>query len=139
VVRPDLVAAKAGRARSWLNDASALVLEPSDQFQADPKGRDLALFYLFLAIQECIDLAAHWVADEGWGEPDDAGSAFDILADRQVISRETAGALRAATGLRNRIAHGYAMLDYARVHREAQQGIPALRDFLAVVTTAAGI
>jgi hypothetical protein len=31
------------------------------------------------------------------------------------------------------------MLDYARVHREAQQGIPALRDFLAVVTTAAGI
>lgn len=139
MVRPDLVAAKAGRARGWLNDASALMSGPADRFLADAKGRDLALFYLFLAIQECIDLAAHWVADEGWGEPDDAGSAFDILADRQLIPRETAGALRAATGLRNRIAHGYAMLDYPRVHREAQQGIPALRDFLAVVTTAAGI
>ena len=30
-----------------------------------------------LAIQACIDLAAHRVADGGWGEPDDAGSAFD--------------------------------------------------------------
>ena len=139
MVRTDLVAAKAGRARGWLNDAAALVLGPPDRFLADARDRDLSVFYLFLAIQECIDLAAHWVADEGWGEPDDAGSAFDMLADRQVISRETASALRAATGLRNRIAHGYAMLDYARVHREAQSVIPALRDFLAAVTTAAGM
>lgn len=75
------------------------------------KSRDLSLFYLFLAIQECIDLAAHWVADEGWGEPDDAGSAFDVLADRKVIDRDAATASRAAAGLRNRIAHGYALLD----------------------------
>jgi hypothetical protein len=85
VVRRDVVAAKAGRARVWLNDASAILADPLDQFLADPKSRDVAISYLFLAIQECIDLAAHWVADEGWGEPDDAGSAFDALADRQVI------------------------------------------------------
>ena len=89
--------------------------------------------------QECIDLAAHWVADEGWGQPDDAGSAFDELADRTVIDRDAATALRAASGLRNRIAHGYALLDYERVHREAQAGIPALRRFLVAITTAAGV
>jgi uncharacterized protein YutE (UPF0331/DUF86 family) len=99
----------------------------------------LSLFYLFLAIQECIDLAAHWVADEGWGEPDDAGSAFDVLAERGAIDRETATALRAAAGLRNRIAHGYALLDHARVHGEAQSGIRALRNFLVVITEAAGV
>ncbi len=99
----------------------------------------LATAYLFLAIQECIDLAAHWVADEGWGEPDDAGAAFDVLADRGIIDRETATALPGATGLRNRIAHGYAMLDYRRVHSEAQTGIPALRCFLLALTRAAGV
>ena len=93
---------------------------------------------LFLAIQECIDLAAHWVAEEGWGEPDDAGSAFDLLADRQVIDRDAATALRAATGLRNRIAHGYGLLDQARIHREAGAGITALRTFLVAITEAAG-
>jgi uncharacterized protein YutE (UPF0331/DUF86 family) len=143
VVRREVVAAKVGRARTWLNDAAATLLAPLEVFLADPKARDLSLFYLFLAIQECIDLAAHWVADEGWGEPDegwgepdDAGSAFDILADRGIIDRETATALRAATGLRKRIAHGYALLDHGRVHREAQAGVPALRSFLAAAVPA---
>ncbi len=139
MVRRELVAVKAGRARSWLNDAAGPLLGSLDEFTSNPKTRDLSLFHLFLAIQECIDLAAHWVADEGWGEPDDAASTFDVLADRQVIARDTAATLRAATGLRNRIAHGYAMLDYPRVHREAQAGIPALRAFLAAIATAAGL
>lgn len=139
MVRRDVVAAKVGRTRVWLNDASVSLLGPEDTYLADPRGRDLALFYLFLAIQECIDLAAHWVADAGWGEPDEAASAFDVLAERGVIDPGTATTLRAAAGLRNRIAHGYAMLDYARVHREAQEGIPALRTFLAAITKAAGV
>jgi len=139
VVQRDVVATKVGRARAWLNDAGLLLLQPQDVYFADPRQRDLALFYLFLAIQECIDLAAHWVADAGWGEPDDAASAFDVLAQRGAIERSSATALRAAAGLRNRIAHGYAMLDYGRVHREAQEGIPALRTFLATIIGAAGV
>jgi uncharacterized protein YutE (UPF0331/DUF86 family) len=139
VVRREVVASKVSRARAWLNDAAPPLLGPQEAYLADPQRRDLALFYLFLAIQECIDLAAHWVADAGWSEPDDAASAFDVLAERAAIERETATRLRAAAGLRNRIAHGYAMLDYERVHREAQEGIPALRAFLAAVATAAGL
>jgi uncharacterized protein YutE (UPF0331/DUF86 family) len=139
MVQRDVAAAKIGRARTWLNDSAPVLLGSQPSFLADPARRDLALFYLFLAIQECIDLAAHWVADAGWGEPDDAGSAFDVIAERGVIGPATATMLRAATGLRNRIAHGYAMLDYARVHREAQEGIPALRQFLAAITSAADI
>lgn len=60
MVRRDIVAAKAGRARAWLNDAAPALLGPLEACLADAKARDLSLFYLFLAIQECIDLAAHW-------------------------------------------------------------------------------
>jgi hypothetical protein len=88
VVRREVVAAKVARARAWLNGAASALQSPLATFLSDPKSRDLSLFYLFLAIQECIDLAAHWVADEGRGAPDDAGSAFDLLADRGVIDRE---------------------------------------------------
>ncbi len=139
MVRPEIVEAKAGRARGWLNDASPALLGSLDAFLATPATRDLALFYLLLAIQECIDLAAHWIADEGWGEPDDAGSAFDVLAERGVIDRETATSLRGAAGLGNRIVHGYASLDYKRAHREAQNGIPALRRFLLAIMDVAGV
>ena len=56
-----------------------------------------------------------------------------------MINRESASALRAATGLRNRIAHGYALLDYDKVQREAREGIPSIRTFLVAAATSAGI
>jgi uncharacterized protein YutE (UPF0331/DUF86 family) len=139
MVRPEVAAARVARALTWLSDAESLLAPGPDEFVADRRGRDLALFYLFLAIQECIDLAAHWVADEGWAPPDDAGSTFDVLADRGVIERSVADGLRAATGLRNRIAHGYAMLDYRRVQEESRAGVRPLRVFLDAVASAAGL
>jgi len=139
MVRPEVAAARVARAQAWLSDAEALLAASPDEFVADRRGRDLALFYLFLAIQESIDLAAHWVADEGWAPPDDAGSTFDVLADRGVIARPVADGLRAAAGLRNRIAHGYAMLDYRRVQEESRPGIRPLRVFLEAVASAAGL
>ncbi len=138
-IRRQVAASRIGRASNWLTDAEKLFAMDAVQYLAATKDRDLAIFYLFLALQECIDLAAHWVADAGWGVPDDAGSTFDELADRGVISRELATRLREGVGLRNRIAHGYALLDYGRVQSEALIGIPALRSFLAVVGQAAGL
>jgi uncharacterized protein YutE (UPF0331/DUF86 family) len=139
MVRPDLAGAKIARASTWLADAEAILRRPAEEYDADPKGRDLAAFYLFLAIQECIDLAAHWVADAGWEPPDEAAATFDVLADRQAIPRPLADALVAAAGLRNRIAHGYARVDHQRIREEAPDGIGHLREFLARVARAAGL
>ena len=136
MVRPDLAGKKIARATAWLDDAESFLSQTSDTFAADTQGRDLAAFYLLLAIQECIDLAAHWVADAGWTPPDDAASTFDVLADRGIIDRDLAGGLRAAAGLRNRIAHGYALLDHARIYSESREGLDTLRSFLATIATA---
>ena len=139
MVRRDVAGAKVARANSWLDDAAGRFGPDVETFVADRDRRDLAIFYLFLAIQECIDLAAHWVADEGWTIADDAGSTFEELADRGALTRQHATTLRAAVGLRNRIAHGYAMLDYRRVHAEGTSGIASLRLFLREVADAAGL
>lgn len=77
MVRRDVAVNRIGRASTWLADADRLFAMDAEQFRAATKDRDLAIFYLFLALQECIDLAAHWVADAGWGVPDDAGSSRD--------------------------------------------------------------
>ena len=139
MVRRDVAGAKIARAQGWLADADARFGTSAEAFAADRERRDLAIFYLFLAIQECIDLAAHWVSDEGWDAADDAGSTFDVLASRGVVDRPLADAMRSAVGLRNRIAHGYAMLDYARIHEEARSGVVALRAFLVRVADVAGV
>ncbi|MBI4699568.1 MAG: DUF86 domain-containing protein [Deltaproteobacteria bacterium] len=139
MVRADVVATKIARAAAWLDDAEPAFALSHAAFAADRRTRDLAIFYLFLAIQECIDLAAHWAADHGWTPPDDAASTFDVLAERGVIDAALATELRAAAGLRNRIAHGYALLDCERVHAEARPGLPALRRYLGALAAAAGI
>jgi uncharacterized protein YutE (UPF0331/DUF86 family) len=133
MVNRDLVARKLARARGWLSDADSRLGRPREEFLAAPELRDLATFYLFLAMQESLDLAAHWVSDDGWEMPDDAAGTFDVLARHQAISVELATDLRKMVQLRNRIAHGYATIDHSRLHEEATAGIASLRKFLVLV------
>lgn len=137
MVDADLVGRKLAVARSRLRDCEKL-LARAEEAPAIAE-RDLGAFYLFLAIQEGIDLAAHWVSDEGWAPPAEAGTAFDVLADHGAIDEELAAAMRGAVGLRNRIAHGYTAIDHERLRREMGRGIDDLRRFLAAVATAAGL
>jgi uncharacterized protein YutE (UPF0331/DUF86 family) len=139
MVRPEIARQKIAGASARLEQAEALVARPREQFLADPQGRDLASFYLLLATQEAIDLAAHWVADAGWPAPPDASSTFDLLAQHGAIDRGLADGLRAAAGLRNRIAHGYAGVDHARLRDELAEGVATLRRFLPAVAQAAKV
>jgi len=139
MVKPDVAGKKLARATAWLDDAEGILSRPAEEFFADVERRDVASFYLFLAIQECIDLAVHWVVDAGWRVPDDASSTFLVLADRQAIDRDLAEELRGAVGLRNLIAHGYALVDHVRIRSEYVEGIASLRRFLAAVAEEAGV
>jgi uncharacterized protein YutE (UPF0331/DUF86 family) len=139
VVKADVAAQRIARTHARLDEAEELVSRPVEVFVADRQGRDLASFYLQLAIQEVIDLAAHWVADAGWEPPVDAGSTFEVLAGHGAIDRELAARLRAAVGLRNRIAHDYAAVDHTRMHAEFAAGVEPLRRFLVAVAGAAGL
>lgn len=139
MVKPDVVTKKVARATEWLREAEEILSWPADKFLSDKKSRDVATFYLFLAIQECIDLAAHWVVDARWGSPDEAGAMFEVLADHRVINRNLTEKLRGAVGLRNLIAHGYSLVDHGRIQNEYREGVKALRKFLALVADEAGL
>jgi uncharacterized protein YutE (UPF0331/DUF86 family) len=89
---------------------------------------------LFVAIQACLELAAHWLADEGWDVPQRYGEIFLALADHDVIPRPLALRLVAAAGLRNLVAHQYGVLDWARLHAIASSSeIDDLEAFCAAL------
>ncbi len=136
MVRADVVATKVARARARLDEAASLFAGAAP---GDLRSQDLASFYLFLAIQECIDLAAHWISDEDWGPPEDAAGSFEILVHRGALDDDLGEQMIQAVGLRNRIAHGYATLDHERLRRELDRGAAALREFLARVSSEAGL
>jgi uncharacterized protein YutE (UPF0331/DUF86 family) len=139
MVDHDVLARRIATATARLRDVRELLDRSREDFLADVRGRDLTAFYLQLAIQDCIDLASHWVSDAGWTPPEDAGSAFDTLADHGVIPRELATILRQAVGLRNVIAHGYAALDHGRFFVEVREALPELERYLAALAEAGGL
>ncbi len=90
-----------------------------EAFEADRTAREVVILNLFVAIQACLDLAAHWLADEGWDVPQRYGEIFRGLADHGVIPQPLALRLVAAAGLRNLIAHQYGAVEWARIYGAA--------------------
>jgi uncharacterized protein YutE (UPF0331/DUF86 family) len=133
VVDRTLLAARVASIR----DATARVrsiLPPSvSAFLEDRTAREVVVLNLFLAIQGCLDLAAHWLADEGWDVPRAYADVFGALADHDVIERRLAARLSSASGFRNLVAHQYGVLDWRRVHAMASADLDDLEAFCAVL------
>jgi uncharacterized protein YutE (UPF0331/DUF86 family) len=103
------------------------VLPPSaEAFGSDRTAREVVTLNLFLALQEAIALAVHWLADAGWDVPQSYGEAFTVLADRNILERELARRLRGAAGLRNLIAHQYGVVDFGRIFAIASNDLDDL-------------
>ena len=125
-----------------IRDAVARIREtlPPDAgaFDADRTAREVVILNLFVALQECVALATHWLADAGLDVPGSYREIFLALAERGKVPRDLAERLAAAAGFRNLVAHQYGVLDPARVHAIASKELGDLLDFCALVSRAAG-
>ena len=109
-----------------------------EEFLAHRTEGEALILNLFLALQECSDLALHVVSARGLGVPGDVRSAFELLAKAGMIDGELGSKLAAAVGLRNRIAHEYTGLDLRRVYESARDLLGDLEGFAAAVVLLPG-
>lgn len=73
--------------------------------------QEIVTLNLQRAIQGAIDLAAHVVADEGWGVPQELRENFDLLSQNDVLPDELTKRLRKMVGFRNIAVHEYATIN----------------------------
>ena len=109
-----------------------------EAFVADRSAREIVTLNLFVALQECLSLASHWLADEGGEVPGTYAEVFRVLAERNVLDHDLAARMAEAAGLRNLIAHRYGALDWTRIHDIASHHIEDLLRFCDVLADAAG-
>lgn len=93
---------------------------------------------LQLAIQSCIDVAAHLVAELGLRTPDDYRGTFRGLADEGILDKDLAQRLGDAAGMRNILVHEYLEIDARQVWR-ALERLDDLRAFADATRRAAGL
>ncbi len=92
-----------------------------------------------MAVQECLSLATHWLADEGWDVPPGYREVFTILAEHHVIEPALAARLASASGLRNLVAHRYGVFDWVRIHAIAREDLEDLLEFCAALARKASV
>mgnify|MGYP005837705251 CR=1 FL=1 len=71
---------------------------------------------LQVAIEACLDIGRHIIAEEGFRYPEDNKDVFQILAEEGIVPRTLLPALLDMVRFRNLMVHDYARIDDAKVY-----------------------
>ena len=133
-----IVAAKVAAIRDAVDRIRGVLPPETARFEADRTTREVVILNLFVALQETVSLATHWLADAGLDVPAGYREIFLALAERGRIPRDLARRLASAASFRNLLAHRYGVLDPARVHAIAATELGDLLDFCELLSREAG-
>ncbi len=98
-------------------------------YQRDWKTQRIVERTLHLAIETCMDVADHIVADRRLRVPDTGAESFEILADADVLPQDLGAALASMVGFRNILVHDYTRLDPSIVIRVLRTDLADLDRF----------
>jgi uncharacterized protein YutE (UPF0331/DUF86 family) len=134
MVDKTVAAAKVAAIRDAVARIRTTLPEDVRAFEEDRTLREVVILNLLVALQECVSLATHWLADAGQDVPGSYRDIFLALAERGALPAALARKLAAAAGFRNLVAHQYGVLDPSRVHSMATSELDDLIEFSDVVS-----
>jgi uncharacterized protein YutE (UPF0331/DUF86 family) len=136
MVDKDVLFAKISSMNKHLDRVKKQSAMPLEKFLTSPDDQDIVLFNLHLAVQSCIDMAAHIVSEQGMGVAGSTSELFYFLEEHDVIDAALCEKMARAVGLRNLIVHEYGRLDMTQIHAACRNDIQDLFVFAAAIMTA---
>ncbi len=112
----DVIANKLESLRRCITRLRAKTPASADVLSADLDTQDIVCLNLERAVQVCVDIAMHILADIEAPAPDTMADAFVALAQQGIISESTAARMVKAAGFRNVAVHEYQELDWNIVY-----------------------
>lgn len=104
-----------------------------DTYVAERKTQRIVERTLHLAIETCLDLAEHVIADRRLRVPASHAETFEILRDAGLIPTPLAASLVQMAKFRNILVHDYARIDAGRVVRILRDDLGDLVEFKRLV------
>jgi len=139
VVDHDLIITKAGTVKAHLDRIADKVGTNLQLFIRDVDRQDIVAFNLHLAVENCIDIAAHIISENGWGVPGSASEMFYLLEEKGFVESALTERMIKAVGLRNLIVHEYGDIDLKRLFTIVREDLNDLTVFLSTVFRKLGI
>ncbi len=91
--------------------------------------QDILAVNLSRAVQLCVDIAAHIIAESNVAAPSTMAESFDVLAQIGAIDSAAAVKMKKSVGFRNVAVHQYQAIDWRIVHSICSKNIDDFRDF----------
>jgi uncharacterized protein YutE (UPF0331/DUF86 family) len=101
-----------------------------EEFLGDLDRQESILFNLQMAVQNCIDIAAHVIGDDELGVAGSTNEMFYMLQENGYLTPELTEKMVAAVGLRNLVVHEYGKIDLSKVYQIAHKDINDLEEYL---------
>jgi uncharacterized protein YutE (UPF0331/DUF86 family) len=120
MVRVEVLKKRIAKLEEYLSLLAAYRTMPLDIFLSNPEHYHSAERLLQLCIEASTDMGNHIIADMNLGHADYGSQIPDILAEKELISRELAETWVKMIGLRNILVHDYLDINHATVHELIQ-------------------
>ncbi len=118
----------------YLSELEEIMPKSFHEYKTDLKTRAACERYFEKIIEAVIDLAFLIIKDKGYKIPEEDKDAFDILAQKKIISKELAIKFKEAKGMRNIIAHQYGKTDdeliFQSITQELESDVNELIEFI---------
>ena len=134
MVDRDLVLRRLALLDMYLDQLAPYRTIDSDAYRGDWKVQRIVERTLHLAIETCMDVADHIVADRRLRVPETGAESFEILAEAGLLSGELGRLLASMVGFRNILVHDYTRLDPAIVMRVLRADLDDLARFRQAVS-----
>ena len=139
MVDKDLMLTKASSVRRHLKRAKEKSNTDLNAFLSDIDRQEIVMFNLQTAIQNCVDIAAHIISEEGFGIPDSTSDMFYLLEENSYLDNQITEKMVKAAGFRNLIVHEYAKIEAKQVFNIVQKDITDLNEYLKAIFKKVGI
>ena len=102
-----------------------------ERYRGDWKTQRIVERTLQIAIEACLDVASHVVADRGLRAPSTYAETFEILVQAGLMSQGLGRVMIEMTGFRNVVVHEYTRIDAEVVIRILRKNLDDFRRFEA--------
>ena len=116
---------------SYLDRLRSLGEAEESAYLENPGIHDLAARYLHLAVESAIDIANHWIADQGLRTPDSNRDTFTVLEEAGELDAALAERMRGWAAFRNILVHDYISIDHRIAYAAIRDELDDLAGFRA--------
>jgi uncharacterized protein YutE (UPF0331/DUF86 family) len=134
-----LIAQKLESLRRCIERIDSKCPPSADALGNDIDAQDIVVLNLSRAVQFCVDIASHVVAQTQRPAPATMGDAIEELHVLGAIDEDTAIRLRKAVGFRNIATHNYEAMNWAIVYSICTAGLKDFKTFAKQVATYSGL